>query len=670
MPARPPQDVPASAELLQELARLQRENADLHRALRHAETQVQQLHDGLEDKVAERTRELEATSERLLAATSAANVGIWDWDVGNDWLVWDEQMHRLYGLPQAAFSGSSQAWRAGLHSEDAEAVIAALEAALAGTADFDFKYRIVTPSGLVRHIRAVASVHRDSSGAALRMRGVNWDISAEVLAQERLRINEERWNLALEGTGDGVWDWDLTTDEVFLSNRSRELLGYGGDAVGDPERSTLVHPEDLERVSEAMQRHVRGENPAFDCEFRVLRRDGSYLWILGRGRATARDADGKALRVLGTHKDVTEQRRAREELEHREALLREFITHTPAAIAMLDREMRYVQASRRWLTDYKLQGRDVIGCRHYDVFPDIPERWKEIHRRVLAGAIESCDEDPFPRADGGLEWLQWEARPWYDRSGGIGGLIFFTQVITERKELGLRLEEQNRQLSRSNDELEQFAYVASHDLQEPLRAIAGCTQILARRYQGKLDGPADTLIEHIVDGAARMKALIDDLLLLSRAGSQQQSTRLVDIAEVFQQALKNLDASIKEQDAIVSAGPLPVVQGDATQLLQLFQNLIGNGLKYRRGGRTEVTITAASIDGGHQFSVRDNGIGIDSRYFERVFGVFQRLHTREEYAGTGIGLAICRKIVERHRGKIWIESELGSGSVFHFTVKC
>jgi PAS domain S-box-containing protein len=531
----PTQETSQNVDLRQRLEQLTRENSDLR-------ARLERVTEGFEQHVAERTIELRAASARLLAATSAANVGTWDWDIDADKLGWDDVMYRLYGLTPEQFSGASGAWRSAIHPDDARAANTAVEQALLGRAEFDVKFRIVTPSGLVRHLHAVASVHRDATGRPLKMRGVNWDISAEVIAQERLRTNE--------------------------------------------------------------------------------------------------------------------------------ALLREFITHTPAAIAMLDRELRYVQASRRWLTDYKLHGKDIVGRSHYEVFPDIPERWKQIHQRVLAGAVESCDEDPFPREDGGMEWLQWEARPWYESSGSIGGIVFFTQVITERKLLGLRLEEQNRQLKRSNDELEQFAYVASHDLQEPLRAISGCTQILSKRYKGQLDQAADTLVEHIVDGAARMKALIDDLLRLSRSGSEQQELHAVDTAEVFRQALKNLDASIKEQGALVSAGALPIVRGDSTQLLQLFQNLLGNGLKYRRAERPEVTITACAIDGGHQFSVKDNGIGIDSRYFERVFGVFQRLHTRDEYPGTGIGLAICRKIVERHRGRIWLESSPGSGTTFHFTLRC
>lgn len=634
--------------------------------LRQAEQQVRRLQAELELEVAQRRAELKVVSERLVIATSAAKIGIWDWDVLNDNLVWDAQMYRLYGLSAADFAGAYQAWQSALHPDDAGVASQAIERALAGTADFDVDFRILTPTGEVRHIHAVAKVHRDAHGNPQRMTGTNWDITREVVAQEQLRANEERWNLALQGTGDGVWDWDLVKGQMFLSKRSEELLGYY--AKHNEPRWSLVHPEDIARVKEAMDRHFRAETPDFNCEFRARRQDGSYLWILSRGRALTRDASGKPLRIVGTHKDITERRRAHEVLEHSEGLLREFITHSPAAIAMLDREVRYLQVSRRWLTDYKLDGQELAGRSHYEVFPNIPERWKEVHQRVLAGAIESCEEDPFPRADGGMDWLDWEVRPWYESGGDIGGLIFYTQVVTERKLLSLKLEEQNRQLSRSNAELEQFAYVASHDLQEPLRAITGCTQILAQRYKGHLDARADTLVEHIVDGSARMKALIEGLLRLSRVGAHQHVATSIDTSEVLSHALRNLGPRIQEQGAQVSSGPLPQVRGDATQLLQLFQNLIGNALKYRGKGPAQVRITAARTAEGLKFSVQDNGIGIEAQYFERIFGVFQRLHTRDEYPGTGIGLAICRKIVERHGGRIWLESTPGSGSTFHFTL--
>jgi NO-binding membrane sensor protein with MHYT domain/signal transduction histidine kinase len=241
-------------------------------------------------------------------------------------------------------------------------------------------------------------------------------------------------------------------------------------------------------------------------------------------------------------------------------------------------------------------------------------------------------------------------------------------LLIERKRAQARLAQKADELARSNAELEQFAYVASHDLQEPLRMVASYTQLLARRYEGKLDADADQFIAFAVDGATRMQTLIRDLLSYSRVTSKAGSFQSVSADASARIACENLRKSIEEASAVVDIGSLPEVLADSTQLIQLFQNLIGNAIKYRDDRRPEIRVDASPNERGWTFSVRDNGIGMEPRYFEQIFQMFQRLHTRERFSGTGIGLAICRKIVERHGGKIWVESALGKGSTFLFTI--
>jgi light-regulated signal transduction histidine kinase (bacteriophytochrome) len=225
------------------------------------------------------------------------------------------------------------------------------------------------------------------------------------------------------------------------------------------------------------------------------------------------------------------------------------------------------------------------------------------------------------------------------------------------------------ELKRSNEELERFAYVASHDLQEPLRTVASYVQLLERRYADKLDADAKEFIGFAVEGAKRMQQLIDDLLAFSRVGTR--GAPLIPIASdlPLNISLENLGAAIAESNAVIERTALPVVLGDATQLRLLFTNLVGNAIKFRGVERATVRITAVRDGSFWRFSVSDNGIGIAPEYFERIFVIFQRLHLREEFAGTGIGLAICKKIVERHGGRIWVESELGKGSTFWFTLR-
>ena len=241
-------------------------------------------------------------------------------------------------------------------------------------------------------------------------------------------------------------------------------------------------------------------------------------------------------------------------------------------------------------------------------------------------------------------------------------------AVQERRRGEEALRRTAAELARSNAELELFASVASHDLQEPLRMVSSYLELIAQRYRTKLDDRADRWITFAVDGAARMKELINDLLEYSRVSTQARPFAPVDSGATFAAAEANLRSAIRESDAVVTHGPLPMVHVDATQLTQVWQNLLANAIKYRGPQRPEVHVEAVRQEGQWLFSVRDNGIGIDPQFRERIFVIFQRLHTREEYPGTGIGLALCRKVIERHGGRIWVESQLGHGSTFFFTI--
>jgi PAS domain S-box-containing protein len=273
----------------------------------------------------------------------------------------------------------------------------------------------------------------------------------------------------------------------------------------------------------------------------------------------------------------------------------------------------------------------------------------------------------YRRKDGTTFPVLIEDRLILDEKGRIKGIRCTIQDITERKQMEEALKEKTEELARSNKDLEQFAYVASHDLQEPLRMVTSYVQLLAKRYKGKLDSDADEFIGFAVDGAVRMWKLINDLLTYSRVGMRGKGLEPTDSEAVLAQSLRDLKVAVEENGALVTHDPLPTVMADHPQLGQLFQNLIGNAIKFRGKEPPRVHVSASRRGNEWTFSVRDNGIGIAPEYSERVFIIFQRLHSRQEYAGTGIGLAICKKIVERHGGRIWVESGVGKGTTFYFT---
>jgi signal transduction histidine kinase len=313
--------------------------------------------------------------------------------------------------------------------------------------------------------------------------------------------------------------------------------------------------------------------------------------------------------------------------------------------------------------------------------PDRPDRVaREIHGKFIVDRIRSAGRDARLKLDAILQdKIRTSARIRNVEIGtvivlvilfGAAGLTFGRERLMLEVRLREALAERNAMLEHSNQSLEEFAYVASHDLQEPLRAIAGFTQLLQERYTGKFDAEADEFMGFIVDGVRRMQHLIDDVLQYSRVTTHGRPLVPVDLMAVTRRATQNLQATLAAASAEVTFEDLPEVEGDATQLVQLVQNLIGNGVKYNRSRPPRVEIGAKRADDGDWvISVRDNGIGIDPKYQDRIFRIFARLHTREEFGGTGIGLALSRRILERHGGRIWVESVEGQGSTFLFTLR-
>jgi len=342
-----------------------------------------------------------------------------------------------------------------------------------------------------------------------------------------------------------------------------------------------------------------------------------------------------------------------------------------------DREMRFTSLSRGVEIAIGVKPEEFIGKRRWDTpLVDVSPMELDMHKATLA-AHKPFRDFEYGRRDGsgGVAYIVVSGEPIFDADGRFQGYRGVARNITRRKsnEARLRaahdeLEHKAKELARSNEELQQFAYVASHDLQEPLRMISSYTQLLVRRYGDKFDGDAKEFMGYVVDGAARMKQLIEDLLAYSRVGTRAREQQATDSAAALAKALQNLRAAQEASGAVVTQGHMPEIVADPQQLTQLFQNLIGNAMKFRGDQPPRIQVECDERQEVWVFTVRDNGIGLDPQYAERIFMMFQRLHTKAEYPGTGIGLAICKKIVERHGGRIWVESQPGKGSTFGFTI--
>ncbi len=1019
-----------------------------------AEESLKLMNVNLERLVHERTKDLQQTSETLSLATKGSKAGIWDWDIINNKLNWDDQMYSLYGIKPHSFSNAYKAWVKGLHPEDRVNGTASMHRALNGEKEFDIEFRVIWPDGSLHYIQAHSLIQRDADGKPVRMVGTNRDItdrykSTKILkeSEEQLKAiftgapdavvvidedgnvrqwnqqavnmfgwsteeiigkslsstivplqfreahntglnrylktgvstilgknieikaikkgnieidialtispisirnkqmflgfirditeqkkkdeiilnNERKYRQAMTVMGDNVWEHDFKNKKTIFAETIHEFTGYAHHEITDEEGLwwNMVHPDDRWMLEKSDKNYKEGKSNHHHLEYRIISKDASLKWVLDRGVIIEKDNEGMPLKIVGTHTDITSRKLLEEamvenekrfrdltqnvpgviyqweersdgsfgftymspklkeyfglentdlsnfaELIHpedkerwrnsveesnrtekpwffegrimhpdgsikwwqgssimskktdkiklyngilldltpqkeieqklqleqkrfesifnsafqfigllspqgillevnetalrlanvkaedvigkhiwdsywcldnqevfknavnkaiqgefvrknveingengkkvwvdfslkpifnelneisfiipegrditdqltlqainkeQEEKIRMFVKHTPAAVAMFDRNMNYIIASDKWYSDYGLEHTNIIGKNHFDIFPEVKknEKWMQVITRSLAGAIEISDDEPLTLDNGITGWMKWEIRPWEKTDGQPGGIIMFTEIITEKVVARENLKKLNQELITSNKELEQFAYVASHDLQEPLRMVSSFLQLLEKKYKPQLDDTAKQYIHFAVDGAERMKILILDLLSFSRIGTQVEFSDTVDVNKVFEEVQLNLLTGITENNAKIKVYPLPEIKANKVQITQLFQNLISNAIKYRSSSIPEIEVGCTADDEFYNFYVKDNGIGIENKYFEKIFVIFQRLHNKEAYSGTGVGLSICKKIVEKHGGKFTVTSALGKGSIFKFTI--
>ncbi len=482
-------------------------------------------------------------------------------------------------------------------------------------------------------------------------------------AEEKLQCSFTLWRTLIEASLDPLVTISAEGKITDVNQATETVTGLGRDQlIGSDFSDYFTEPEQARKG----YRQVFTDGFVQDYPLAIRHVSGRITDVLYNA-TIFKNEKGEVQGIFAAARDVTERKKAEEKLRTASLYSRSFLEASldPLVTISPDGKITDVNKATEDATGYSRE--QLIGSDFSEYFTE-PQEARAGYKRVFTDGFVKDYPLAIRHNSGEITDVIYNASVFRNAQGQIQGVFAAARDITQRKAMENKLRETLEKLKQSNAELEQFAYVASHDLQEPLRMVASYVQLLQRRYQGKLDPEADEFIAYAVDGANRMRGLIDDLLTYSRVGRLGKPFEPTNLESTLDIVLKNLQASIADNKATVTHDTLPVIKADGSQLVQLFQNLIGNAIKFHGEEPPHVHVSAVDKGSEWEFAVRDNGIGIDPQYFERLFKIFQRLHTREEYPGSGIGLAVCKKIVERHGGRIWIESQIGKGSTIYFTL--
>jgi PAS domain S-box-containing protein len=602
-------------------------------------------------------------------------------------------------------------WLSFWSAADRELAVQALEAAR-GKSLGRFRGSCDRGSGVAQWWDVAVAPILDAEGRVEELLVVSRDITADRAAQARIMESEKRYQLVASATNDVIWDWTIASGEVWWSEAITSQFGYAPAEI----QATIawwtqrIHADDRSRVQDGLSSVITSHQSSWRAEYRFRKADGSYIHVLNRAHVLRDDA-GAAIRMIGALFDLTDRRRAID-LERRRNVHAALRADVSAALVLVHSQQAMLQTcaeamirhgevrlTRIWILEDASQTLVVEASAG----PSTPGDGALGRIPLGSGMIGLIAQERRPRVSHDLSQDLGEAdQPWIRQEGllsfagcpllagevliGVIGMFSRHPIrddtvdsLSANADLiaqGVRRTSLERQLSlqaaalqRTNTELEQFTYVTSHDLQEPLRTIANYLSLLDRRYREQFDERSRRHIDHSISAAKRLQALIRDLLAYSRAGHRDtEALEEVPGDEAYATALSNLESAITDAKAVVSRDPLPVVPYNRTHLVQLLQNLIGNAIKYRGEAPPVVQVSAVREATHWTWSVQDNGIGVDPAYHARIFEVFQRLHGRDIYQGTGIGLALCKKIVDSHGGRIWVESQLGQGARFCFTI--
>ncbi|WP_225336504.1 PAS domain-containing sensor histidine kinase [Halomicrobium urmianum] len=609
-------------------------------------------------------RMLEEAKSQLEAATEAGAVGTWEWRIPEDEMVVGGSFARTFGIdPDDAHEGVPLGqFIEAIHEGDRDRVETAIEAVVETGGEYEEEYRVWDADDDLRWVVARGHVECDDDGEPVRFPGALTDITERKRAELELQRNKEQLETLFEVLPAGVVVAESDGRIVEANDTAHEIWGgdvFDAESVEEYERypvqwADLGEPVDPEEMT--MARVVDGEEVTDPDVLEIEAVDGDRRIVEAEGMPI-RGEDGEVTRGVITLSDVTERVEAQQQLEESERRYRTLVENFPnGAVGLFDDDLRYTAVGGQLFDSLDFDPEDRIGHSFTELHSsDLVEELEPHFRSALDGESSSFEAEVHDRR------LHGDTLPVRDVDDEVFAGMLVIRDVTERHEYQRKLEE-------SNERLEQFAYAASHDLQEPLRMVSSYLQLIESRYADELDEDGREFIEFAVDGAERMRGMIEGLLEYSRVETRGDPFEPVDLDDVLAEVRDDLQMKTAESDAEITTEPLPTVEGDPDQLRQVFQNLLDNAMEYSGDEPPRIKVDAAERGDEWIVSVSDEGIGIDPDDSDRVFQVFQRLHSQDDHAGTGIGLALSRRIVERHSGEIWVESEPGEGSTFRFTL--
>lgn len=646
---------------------------------------VIQHKDVTERKLFEKTL---AEQHRLLAdIIKGTNVGTWEWNIQTGELSTNERFAEIFGYTLDELAPISvKTWREFTHPDDLKKSDELLQLHFSGELDYyECEARMRHKDGSWVWILDRGRVHTwAEDGTPLIMSGTHLDITKRKLMEETIIREQRQLTDILEGTNVGTWEWNVQTGETEFNECWANIVGYTLDELAPISIQTwekLAHPDDLIISGELLEKHFKGETPHYECQARMRHKNGSWVWVLDRGRVHSWTEDGKPLMMSGTHQDITELMHNSEALKKSEESFRSVVESSPIGFFVTNDQsiLEYANKEMSHIMGYPLEeliGNNLKDALDEESFALVRDRY---FRRLQGEEVPNRYEFTLTRKDGKKRQVELAAVLFEDSSGNkkiIGQIL----DITERKkaeeevrrlneELEQRVIMRTEQLESANSEMEAFTYSVSHDLRAPLRAIDGYARILLEEYSSVLDEEGQRLFHVICKNSQKMSRLIDDLLAFSRLNRTEMRTTTINMQELVDSIYQELTSPEERERINWVIHPLASISGDISLMQQVWSNLISNAIKFSSkvdNPTIEVGCTPREIE--TTYYIRDNGAGFDMQYAHQLFGVFHRLHNERDFEGTGVGLAIVQRIIQRHGGRVWGKGEVGVGATFYFTL--